>query len=465
MNCERDVVVGTAVAGRMRRELEAIVGPFLNLLPLRVRVQPGESFVALVRRIREAALDAYAHQEVPFEKLVEELAPQRALSQHPIFQAMVVAQNTPIEAAEMPGLQTEWLAPVGALVKYDLTLSIVQGARRISGAFEYAADLFHSDQVERLAKQFERLVEQAMAEPEGAVGQVDVLDVEERRRVLTEFNRTASASAAARSPAEWLTEAAQQYGDRVALEDGAGLRWSYDQLHKRAALLAGHLATLGAGPDRIVGICLDRSAEMVLALLAVVKSGAAYLPVEPDWPAARLQEILGEASPVVVLTTERRRTALAGIGCPLLPIDGGRVDYPQRRLEIGTDPDCLAYVIYTSGSTGRPNGVAVSCGALLNHLAWAQQALPLGPGDTILQKYSVAFDAGTLEIFQALCAGARLFLAPPGPIDGTELARLAVQHGVTALDVTPVLLDSMCDAGVPSGLRRIVSGGNLSPKK
>ena len=162
----------------------------------------------------------------------------------------------------------------------------MQGARRISGAFEYAADLFHSDQVERLAKQFERLVEQAMAEPEGAVGQVDVLDVEERRRVLTEFNRTASASAAARSPAEWLTEAAQQYGDRVALEDGAGLRWSYDQLHKRAALLAGHLATLGAGPDRIVGICLDRSAEMVLALLAVVKSGAAYLPVEPDWPAA-----------------------------------------------------------------------------------------------------------------------------------------------------------------------------------
>ena len=466
LNGERDVVVGTAVAGRDRRELEAVVGLFVNLLPLRVRVDGGESFAQLAVRVRETALEAYGHQEVPFEKLVEELSPERALSHHPVFQTMVLVQNTPVHSAWLEGLRTEWLEVEGTTSKFDLMLAVVERERGIAGSLEYATDLFEQEQMEKLMGQLERLLERVLGSPERALGEIGLLDEEERRRVLEECSGAALDGIEGRSLRQWLDQAGEQHRERIAVEDAEGTRWTYGELHARAEHLADHLAVLGAGPERMVGVCLERSAEMALGLVGVVKTGAAYLPLDPLWPRARLAEVVGESRPVAVLTMERWRSPLEAVGCRVLTLDG---DWRERaapaRPLVATDPDHLAYVIYTSGSTGRPKGVAVTQQAVAR-LAQGSFA-EWGPEQTFLQLAPLSFDASTLELWCCLLHGSRLVVAPRGVLSTGEIAELVEHRGVSTLWLTADLLGEVVEAELEhlGGVSQLLAGGDVLPPK
>jgi amino acid adenylation domain-containing protein len=415
-----DIPIGSPVAGRTDEALDDLVGFFVNTLVLRTNTEGDPSFRDLVGRVRETDLAAHANQDVPFERLVEVLNPARSLSHHPLFQVMFALQNMPDTAVDLAGLDAREEPVGGFTARYDLSLVLTETGGALSGVLGFRTDLFDRATVEELRDRLVRLLTAAVADPDSAIGALDLLTDAERHRLLVEWNGQADAKPAALLP-ELFTAQAARTPDAVALTD-AERELTYLDLDARANQLARHLIALGAGPERLVAVALPATADLVVALLAVVKSGAAYLPVDPVHPAARTRLVLADASPTLVVTTTG--TALPDTGAPRLVLDDPATvtALHAHRTDAVTDADRdtplrathPVYAIHTSGSTGRPKGVVIEHGALAAYLARAKDEYPAASG-TVLLHSAVSFDLTVTALYTPLVTGGRLHVAPLDP--------------------------------------------------
>ncbi|MET0397983.1 MAG: amino acid adenylation domain-containing protein [Longimicrobiaceae bacterium] len=462
---EDDVVVGTPVAGRTRPELEGLVGFFVNTVVLRIDAAGDPAFDELLGRVRETTLGAWEHQELPFDRLVEALGTPRDPARNPVFQVMFALQDAPHGSLALPGVHARPVEIPIRTAKLDLTWAVLDRGSELLVTAEYAADLFEADTIRRMIGHFRTLLEAAVAAPDLRLSRLPLMDPAERAQVA-EW----SSAAPERSPAPVHLRVAEQAARApaaVAVEAG-GERLTYAELRTRAHALALRLRGLGAGPESRVGICLERSAEMVVALLAVLESGAAYVPLDPEYPAERLAHMLADSGAAALLT----RASLLGALPPfrgqtvLVDEENGGPEEPGAVAGFSLFPiPCslsLAYVIYTSGSTGTPKGVAVQHGALAGQVDWMLRAFPLAAADRVLQKTPFSFDASVWEFWATLAAGATLVMAPPGAHrEPVQLARALAGEGITVAQFVPSLLAALLDEDVAgcAALRRVFCGG------
>ncbi|HEX8150712.1 MAG TPA: amino acid adenylation domain-containing protein, partial [Pyrinomonadaceae bacterium] len=467
-----DIVVGTAIANRTRKELEGLLGFFINTLALRVEVSDGQTFLELLARVREVALGAYAHQDVPFEKLVEELQPERDLSRPPLFQVMLVLQNAPVETMRLEGLTLDWFEVESETAKFDLTLSLMETGGGINASLEYNSDLFERATIRRLCAHFETLLAGVVENPQERIARLPLLGEEERAQLVRGWNETAKEYDDGPTCLHQFFE--RQAGltpDAPALvaEDA---QLSYGELNRRADLLAEHLRRSGVGPESLVGVCLPRRAELVVSLLAVLKAGAAYLPLDPEHPAERVRWMMQDAGVRVVLTEESLRPVVEDAGASVVcvegdagPSDGVAASHPGARVE----PENLAYVLYTSGSTGRPKGVMVSHEAIRNRLLWMQERYRLTADDRVLQKTPFSFDVSVWEFFWPLMTGACLVLARPGGHrDGEYLIEVIRRQRISVLHFVPSMLEALLQQpGLEActSLREVICSGEALPRE
>jgi amino acid adenylation domain-containing protein len=457
-----DIVVGSPIAGRTRREVEELIGFFVNTLVLRTDLGGDPSFREVLGRVREATLGAYEHQELPFEKLVAELQPERSLSHSPLFQVSFTLGDAEEAAGGLAELSTAGVDAGFEPAKFDLLLALVATRRGLRGGLSYRTDLFERGTIVRLLGHLERVLEQVAEDASLRLSQVDLLGEAERALVLEEWNRTAAEYPADRCIHELFeAQAARTPGAVAVVFEGAEL--TYGALNGRANRLAHHLAGLGVGPETRVGICLERGTETIVSVLAVLKAGGAYVPLDPAYPAERLAFVLADAAVPVLVTQESLRAALpAGHGVAVVSVDGDGeriAAESEQNPERGVSPDHLAYVIHTSGSTGTPKGVMVSHRGVPNLARVAAARIGIDGASRVLQFASLSFDAAVWEVFSALLAGATLVLAPrekllPGP----GLLETLRRGRVTVATLPPSVLAILPPDDLPE-LRTVVSAG------
>ncbi|HEX6292478.1 MAG TPA: amino acid adenylation domain-containing protein [Herpetosiphonaceae bacterium] len=461
-----DIVVGSPIHGRSRPELEDLIGFFVNTLALRTRLADNPSFRTLIGRVREMTLQAFLNQDLPFERLVEALQPERDLRYTPLFQVVFALQNAPIPAIEVPGLTISPVAVASQTARFDLALTLAETEQGMSGRFEYNTDLFHAATIEALARHFHTLLAGIVADPDRRIADLPLLTEAERERLLVEWNATQTPSRPDQSIMALFEAQAARTPDAVALISGTE-RVTYAELNRRANRLAHYLRAQGIGPERRVGVCLDRSPELIVAILAILKAGGAYLPLDPAYPAARLAFMIEDAQVALLLTRRASVTAAWSALPDPPPVVDLEVVGPAIAQASNANPggllslDQLAYVIYTSGSTGVPKGVLVSHRGL-NNLAAAQiAAFGLRPDSRVLQFASPSFDAAVSEIVTTLLAGAALYLAAD-LLPGSDLLRLLRDESITTVTLPPSLLAALPDATLPK-LETIVAAGESCP--
>ncbi|PRX05796.1 UNVERIFIED_ORG: amino acid adenylation domain-containing protein [Actinomadura viridilutea] len=466
-----DVVVGVPTANRERAELEPLIGFFVNTLPVRTDLSGDPPFTEVLARVRDACLGLYAHQGVPFEKIVEELRPSRDLSRPPIFQVCLSYQSDPLPRFAMADLELRRLPLRAEGARFDLELQAFDDDGALTGWFEYDRDLFEESTIARLAGHLRRLAEQAAARPRTPIGEFELLDDAERRRLLVEANATER-----QWPDEdgWIHQCVERQARRTpdataVVFEGRAL--SYAELNAGANRLARRLRRLGVGRDVLVGVCMERSLELVTSLLAVLKAGGAYVPLDPGYPQARLEYMLKDANAPVLLTQRRLAERLPEVDAEVLCLDEPHPEIdaePGDDLDVEIDGEDLAYVIYTSGSTGAPKGVMNVHAAIRNRLLWMQDAYRLGADDRVLQKTPFSFDVSVWEFFWPLMTGATLVVArPDGHRDGRYLVETIRDQGITTVHFVPSMLQVFLkEPGVEecTGLRRVIcSGEALTP--
>ncbi|HLM55062.1 MAG TPA: amino acid adenylation domain-containing protein [Pyrinomonadaceae bacterium] len=474
-----DIVVGTPIANRNLTELEPLVGFFVNTLVLRTDLSGDPTFGELLGRVREVALGAFAHQDVPFEKLVEELQPERDTSRTPLFQVMFSLQNAPPPPSRMGGVEVSLVDDDTAVSPFDLSFDVTERADGLLCGLEYNTDLFDGATVGRMLKHFAVLLDAATADPTLRLSRLPLLTEEERLQLLVEWNDTAREYPRDRCVHELFEEQAAAKPDAVALVCG-GERLTYAQLDERANRLARHLRACGVGAETRVGVLLERETWAAVALLAVLKAGGAWVALDPAYPPPRLSFMLEDAGASVLLTTARLAESLPAHGARLVHLDAEarRVEAREGgRLGRVADADNLAYLVYTSGTTGRPKGILVEHRSLVNTgLAFAAHH-GLTPRDRLLQFASFSFDVAAEEFFGAWLAGACAVMRPARAFDTIEeFVRFVGREGVTVANLPAsfwaewlATLDErgVDDAGAdgatpdafpPATLRRVVVG-------
>jgi amino acid adenylation domain-containing protein len=463
LSSQEEIVVGTPVAGRMRPELESLIGFFVNTLVLRTSLKGDPRFEELVGRTRDAALGAYCHQELPFEKLVEDLQPERSLGLTPLFQVMFVLQNAPVPRLQAAGLDLtpEPLEQVTA--KFDLTVAVQRTEAGLEGVFEYRTDLFEATSVERWIAAWKTLLQAAVSGNGFAVSELPLLGEPERHQLCWEWNGSCRAYPRESRVEALFSQQALQRPEAVALE-ALGGRWTYGELESRSNRLGRRLRELGVGPEVAVAVCLERSAEAILALLGILKAGGAYVPIDPGYPAPRQELLVADAQARVLLTRPGLLRAVPGADVQVIDLE--EAAFADLCSAEALDPqgwaESLAYVMYTSGSTGRPKGVAVTHRGIVR-LVKENDYADLGPEQTWLQLAPLSFDASTLEIWGALLNGGRLVVAPSG-LPSLEQVGAWVRHSnVTSLWLTAGLFHQVVEGDLSplSGLRQLLAGGDV----
>lgn len=458
---QRDLTVGAAIANRTRSEEEALIGFFVNTLPLRARIDDGATFERLLDDVHATALTAIEHADIPFERVIEELHPVRVASRTPLINVMFVLQNAPAESLLLPGLDVSPIALASSTAKFDLTLQLIDTADGLRASLEYRADLFDAVIVDGMLAAFETLADQVVRRSGASVSRLALLDADarddQRRRCRT------AGSPLSGGRLEALFERRVEMGpDRIAIVSGAE-RVSYAELNARSNRLAHHLRSLGVARGTLVATSLERGIDAIVVLLAVLKAGGAYVPLDPDYPADRLAFMLSDSAAPVIITHKRFATRFAGAAASRVIIDGD----PVWRSASSADPrvdgsaDDPAYVMYTSGSTGQPKGVLVAHRGI-ERLTAGVCDVSIGPADTVAQSSTLSFDAATFEIWAALCNGARIAIVPKETLLAPPALRAAIAaHGVTIMFMTTALFREIVREAPASfaGLRALIVGG------
>ncbi|MCP4654400.1 MAG: amino acid adenylation domain-containing protein, partial [bacterium] len=474
---EDDLAVGSAIANRNRPEIEGLIGFFVNTLLLRADLRGDPSFRELLGRVRQVTLGAFAHQDLPFEHLVEELQPHRDLSRQPLFQVMFVLQNTPGPGLRLPGLQVSELAVHNGTAKFDLTFSLNEDPSGLTGSVEYSTDLYDRTTVVRLWGCLRSLLAGIAADPDGRLSELPLQSQAEERQLLLEWNDNASPYPRDAAIHELFEEQAARTPEAVAVVFGGSgapdAQVSYRELNRRANRLAHSLRACGVGAEVCVGLCVDRSMEMVVGILGILKAGGAYVPLDPSYPSERLRFMLDDtASPTgrpPVLVAQERPLARLAISASSelrrirLDRDGTTLaGYSPENPGPTATADNLAYVMYTSGSTGRPKGVRVVHRAVVRLVRETNYAL-FDDRQVFLQFAPISFDASTLEIWGPLLNGGRLVVFPAHTPTLHELGATLVRHRVTTLWLTAGLFHQMVDE-YPEGLdavEQLLAGGDV----
>jgi amino acid adenylation domain-containing protein len=460
---QTDIVVGTTSGNRKRKELEPLIGFFVNTLVLRTRVDMGDAFIALLKQVREVVTAAMTHEELPFEMLVEELKPTRTQNQTPLFQVLITLQAKG-DAPDSGGMPWLAVSPVDLGCDpstFDLVLMAQETEAGLKCIFQYRSDLFRPGTVARMADHFSAIANTVLQDPEVRLNQLDVLTEQERHSLLVEFrgpglelpplclHRLIEAQVAKTPQAVALRSDQEQI--------------TFAEMNRRAEAVSGALRRMGVGPDVVVPLLLDRSVEMVVAILGVMKAGGAYLPLGTDYPPERLRYVIEDSSAKVVLTTRPYTNRLEGVA-GVLEMEHAQLGPPSSESATPETPEQLAYVIYTSGSTGRPKGAMLAHRGLVNRLLWMAQHYEIGPADVILQKTNYTFDVSVWELLLGPLTGATtVLLKPGGEKDPAEVRRAIERHGVTTLHFVPsmlgVFLQSLPEATSLGALRRCICSG------
>ncbi|HXQ69894.1 MAG TPA: amino acid adenylation domain-containing protein, partial [Pyrinomonadaceae bacterium] len=441
---------------------------------LRTELSDEQSFIEVLKRVREVCLEAYAHQEVPFERLVEELRPGRELNQAPLFQVLFALQNAPLPQLDLSGVRMRVEDTTSDTAKFDLALEITEEADDLMCVWQYDIDIFNAATIKRMTAYYHTLLASIVANPDSKIHKLPLLNNDEERALLTDRNNTHVDYPQHTLLHELFEEQAATTPDAIAIlsED---LCLTYVELNQRANQVAQYLQNRDLPPEGRVGILLERSADLVVALLGVLKAGGACVPLDPSYPPERLKLLIEDSHASVVLTHEKfeekvfsRKGAkaqsaaafLPGSLCAFAPL---REKSSPNRAFTQTDSANVAYVIYTSGSSGKPKGVMVTHGALCNHIYWMRDAFALTEADVFLQKTPIGFDASVWEFYMPLMVGAKLAMARPGGHqDSGYLVRTIAEHGVTVLQVVPMLLRMLVNQsgfGSCSDLRLLFCGG------
>jgi amino acid adenylation domain-containing protein len=472
---QEDIAVGSAIANRNRGEIEGLIGFFVNSLVLRTDLSGNPTFRSLLSQVRDVALEAYAHQDLPFEKLVEELHPERNLNQNPLFQVVFALQNAPMSALELPGLTLSPLPFDTETTRFDLEFHLwertpqnglwVNSSEGISGFVIYSTDLFDDSTITRMLGHFQTLLESIVAHPEQRIADLPFLSEAERHQLLVEWNNSRVSYPEDRCIHQLFEAQVEQTPDAFALVFEEK-KITYQELNKRSNQLAHYLQKLGVGEDVLVGLCVERSFDMVIGMLGILKAGGAYVPLDPTYPPERLSFMLGDAQVPVILTQQRWVNRLETQNSPLICLDK---DWETITQESEENPNSnvtannLAYVIYTSGSTGKPKGVEIEHRALLNLVFWHQKTFAVSPLDRVTQIAGVAFDACGWEIFPYLSAGASIYF----PDEETRLLPEKLQDwlvskGITISFVPTPLAEKLLllDWSNQAALRILLTGGD-----
>nr|AAF17281.1 NosD [Nostoc sp. GSV224] len=459
-----DILVGSAIANREHSEIEGLIGFFVNTLVLRTDLSGNPSFSELLSRVRQIALGAYSHQELPFEMLVEALQPERDLSHPPLFQVMFVLQNTPMSGVELAGLTISSLPPQSTIAKFDLTLSMHNSAAGLVGIWEYNTDLFDASTIERMSGHFVTLLSGIIANPEERISQLPLLSQTEQQQLLVEWNDTQADYPVDKCIHQLFEEQVELTPDAIAVVF-ENQQLTYRQLNCCANHLAHYLQSLGIKPDTLVGICVERSIEMVVGLLGILKAGGAYLPLDPEYPTERLVFMLEYAQVSILLTQQRLIDRLPEHQAKLICLDETWEQIAQNNQDnpiSEVKAFHLANLIYTSGSTGKPKGVMVEHKGLCN-LAQAQiQTFGLTSDSRVLQFASFSFDASISEILMALGSGATLYLGTKDSLlPGKPLIEQLSNHCITHITLPPSALAVMPGSEL-SALQTIIVAGEAS---
>ncbi|MBB4634032.1 non-ribosomal peptide synthetase/type I polyketide synthase [Longimicrobium terrae] len=470
-----DVVVGSPIAGRTSPEVEGVIGFFVNTLALRTRLDGDPTFREVLGRVREMTLAAYEHQEVPFEKLVEALHPERSLAHSPLFQVMFTidsATGSEPSGVVLPGLRVQDLTQGADAVKFDLTLHFAESATDLWASLGYSTELFHQGTAERMLQHLEQTMEQVAANPELRLSQLELLSPAERTRVVREWNDTDAGPADVCVHTLFEAQAERTPG---AVAVRAGERdVTYAELNARANRLAHHLVALGVRPDARVALCMERGVEIAEGLLAILKAGGCYVPLDPDYPADRLRQMMLDSAPAALIAHTPVDGVLdaltAGMDLPVIRLDADAAawaELPETNPEVEVTPDHLCYVIYTSGSTGRPKGVMNQHATVANRVAWASRAFALGAADAVLCKTSLNFDGHVRELFLPWSVGARVVMARAGgQRDPGYMVDVILRERITTVNLVPTMLQLLLE--YPefercTGLARILCGGEALP--
>ena len=462
---QADMIVGTPIANRHRQELEGLIGFFVNTLPMRTDLSGNPTFMEVLERVRETALGAYAHQDLPFEYLVEQLQPNRDLSHSPLVQVVFVLQNTPERKVELPGLVVTPLKYQAETAKFDLTLYFDELGSELQGTFEYNTDLFDSDTIARMAQHLRTLFEAVVANPSERISELPLLTEAERRQLLLEWNDTRTDYQHDVCSHQLFEAQVERTPDALAVAFETE-QLNYRELNARANKLAHHLRGLGVGTGEVVGIFMERTLEMLVGVLGVLKVGAACLPLDPSYPDKRLAFMVKDAGTRVVLSQRRLASRLPETIARVVHLDAEWVDIAQssdENLRTSVTPENWVYVIYTSGSTGRPKGVCMPHRALVNLIGW-HLAMPTRSART-LQFASLNFDISFEEIFSTLAVGATLLLVRDSVrVDIPALGRLIEKNKVERFHLPVVVLQKLAEefCGKPQALlslREVMVGG------
>ncbi|MDZ8263788.1 amino acid adenylation domain-containing protein [Nostoc sp. ChiQUE01b] len=432
---QSDIVVGSPIANRNNKSVEQLMGFFANTLALRGDLSGNPSFADFLAQVRQTTLSAYAHQELPFEMLVEKLQPERDLSRNPLVQVMFALQNTSLSFGDLPGLIIQNMSlPVDEMVKFDLEVNYWEDSSGLEGVWSYSADLFDAATITRIAQNFQTLLQAIVTNPKARILELPLLTTAERHQLLVEWNNTQVDYSHDKCIHQLFEEQAQRTPHAVAVVY-ENEQLTYQQLNCRANQLAHYLRSLGVGPEVLVGICVERSLEMVVGLLGILKAGGAYVPLDPEYPTERLHFMLEDAQVKVLLTQQQFVDKLPPnqANQVFLDTDAQMISqYSQENVLTANKARDLAYVIYTSGSTGQPKGVLIAHDALLNLVFWHQRTFEITSSDKATQLASIAFDAAVWELWPYLTIGASIYLLKPGII----ASRVDLQDWLKSKNVT-----------------------------
>jgi amino acid adenylation domain-containing protein len=446
---EDDIVVGFPIANRSRVELYGVVGHFVNTLPLRISFSENPTFRELLKLVREAMLWAYVHRDLPFAKLVEKLAPERNLGSNPFFQVMIDQAQSSWLKLSLKGLEADYLPLDNGTSKFDLSLHCLTDTLELSGWFEYSADLFDPASIQRMVDHFQRFLTAVVNNPDQPVSKIPLLTSAERRTLLVDWQQT-RADCPGLCIHQLFEQQAQRKPDSVAVETG-NRRLTYRQLDESSNQLAHYLAKLGVGRETLVGVCLNRSPEMITALLGILKAGGAYVPLDPSYPQERLAFLLKDAGIQVLITMEQLAKALPENSATLVCLDqhSGWIEGEDKKNPVvKLEPENLAYVIYTSGSTGQPKGVQATHRGAVNRMAWMWKQYPFAKNEVACAKTSLNFVDSVWEIFGPLLCGVPLVLIPDEVVkDPAQLISTLADRSVSRVVSVPSLLKVVLAAG------------------